>query len=385
MSSQELSLEELFASPNRWKNVSSYDIVTKYAEAALQNKNTFLNYLQHMFSFNPWVIRVFIMGAPTGVYSIKELFRDELSFLPPEPKYGYGSQTLVQLLNDIDRAYENQTILNSTYRKRILYKASEVLSNDDYKVFSMVINNEFNPKIYEFIEEFYKENNLPEKISKYFLFSFKTAALSTVNTDLFINNTNSAVMYFPSGELSYYLAFNHTCIKLNDKFEKTLEDTNDPLYHKLTSLSKNVIEPIIYIIDDTGIIGYINLDGTFLYTSKKVFTITEHVFSTKLCQGLESALVIDMSPQTPTRKQPRIIGNISYKAGTLQKCTKQVSSFTTTVLPYCGYSASIITCNEKDTNNIFHVFALTEQANKLGKNLKNFKLAELLDRYFYIG
>ena len=118
--------------------------------------------------------------------------------------------------------------------------------------------------------------------------------------------------------------------------------------------------------------------------SKKVFTITEHVFSTKLCQGLESALVIDMS-QTPIRKPPRIIGNISYKAGTLQKCTKQASSFTTTVLPYCGYSASIITCNEKDTNNILHVFALTEQANKLGKNLKNFKLAELLERYFYIG
>lgn len=380
MNKQLISLQELFNTPNKWKNINNYDIVTTYVDESLKDKNTFLNFLQHMFKFKPYIIKAFIIGANSGVYSIKEFFKDELQYLLPEPKYSYGSQTLQQFLNEIDRAYENQTILNSNHKKRLLYKAAEVLNNDDYKVFSLIINNEFNPKIYEYIETFYKENNLPEKISKYFLFSFKTDTLFSVNTDLFINNTNSAIMYFPTGELKYHLVFNNVSIKLNDKFEKSLENTNSVVYKNILSWIKTINEPIIFIEDNDTIIGYINNNGIFLYTFNNLITITEHVFSTKICQGLESALVIDTS-----EKQPRVIGNISYKSGTIQKCVKQVSSFTTSILPYCDYSASIITCQEKDTENVFYVFALSEQANKLSKNLKNFKLASLLGRFFYMG
>ncbi len=380
---QTYTLHELFIAPKRWKSISAFDIATKYTEEALKSKETFLNFLQHMYAYNPWYIKAIVFGAPNSVYSIKELFLKEQGFLPPEPKYGYGSQTLFQILKDIENSYDNQTINKAEYRKRLLYKAAETLTQDDYKVFSMVIKNEFPDGIYKYIEELYKERNLPESISNQFMFSLNTDALYSVPDNVFNNNTNSEYVYIPKNELSFYLLYKNTIVKLNSKFEKTIVDIdkNNVLHNKLVKKSSMIVLPEIVICDNDNIIGIITIKGIFLYVQP--YQISEHVFSTKICEGMELAFIIDRA-SLGTRGLPKVIGTIGYAVNTLEKCTKQAASFTVSVLPYCGYSASIITCQEKDSENVFHVFALTEQANKLAKNLKNFKLASLQGRYFYM-
>lgn len=380
---QTYTLHELFTAPKRWKSISAFDIATKYTEEALKSKETFLNFLQHMYVYNPWYIKAIVFGAPNSVYSIKELFLKEQGFLPTEPKYGYGSQTLFQMLKDIENSYDNQTINKAEYRKRLLYKAAETLTQDDYKVFSMVIKNEFPDSIYKYIEEFYKERNLPESISNQFMFSLNSDALYSVPDNVFNNNTNSEYVYIPKNELSFYLLYKNTIVKLNNKFEKTIVDIdkNNVLHNKLVKKSSMIALPEIVICDNDNIIGIITNKGIFLYVQP--YQISEHVFSTKICEGMELAFIIDRA-SLGTRGLPKVIGTIGYVVNTLEKCTKQASSFTVSVLPYCSYSASIITCQEKDSENVFHVFALTEQANKLAKNLKNFKLASLQERYFYM-
>lgn len=379
---EDLSLSYIFKYPKKWKNLSSYDIVTKYVETALTDKNIFLNYLQHMHAYAPWAIKAFIMGAPNSVYCLKHMFRDEIQFLLPEPNYKYGSQNILQFLNDIDKLYANQSVLNPNYRKQLIFKAAEVLSNDDYKVFSLVINNGFNPKIYEYIEEFYNEKNLPESIYKFFLFSLKKNELTTVPDNLFNNDTNSAYMYFPNGELQYYLLFNNVCIKLNANFEKdTKNKDNEQITNKFKVNISNKEIPVVLIIDDSGVIGSISYKGLSFY--KQPVNVSEHAFSIKICKGLKSAFIIDTSSNT--RGGYKIAGLIGYDAGTIKNEAKQISSFSVNVLPYFGYTASIITCQEKDSENTFFVFALSEQANKIGKNLKTIKLASLIGRYFYVG
>ena len=387
MHTNDIQLVELFKTPQKWRSVSPYDIVTKYADEALKEKKTFLNYLQHMYMYNPWAIEAFVMGAPNSIYGLKEIFRNEIKFLPPEPKYDYGSQTLIQVLKDIEKCYENKSINNEQYRKRLLYKAAETLSKDDYKIFMLVMNNEFSEQIYTFIEEFYNEQNLPEIIARRFMFSFKTDALYTVPEDVFNNNTNSEYVYITNNDLEYYRLYRSTILKVNDKNEKLYVslDAANPLHRNLirhAEVNQHNDIPDIAICDGEHIIGTIRKEGVFLYVMPS--EMTEHVFSTKICEGLKHAFIIDKDSIRP-HARPKVKGTISYSTGTLKRCVKQVDSFSVSILPYCGYSSSIITCKEKNTENNFPVFALTEKANNLSKNLKNFKLAEMLGRFFYIG
>lgn len=58
---QTYTLHELFVAPKRWKSISAFDIATKYTEEALKSKETFLNFLQHMYAYNPWYIKAIVL------------------------------------------------------------------------------------------------------------------------------------------------------------------------------------------------------------------------------------------------------------------------------------------------------------------------------------
>mgnify|MGYP004566024769 CR=1 FL=1 len=383
----EINIRELIKTPTKLKNISSYELLTTYMAEALKTESLFTDFLKTLYAHVPWAIKAIIMAAPSsGVYGLKELFRDELAFLPPEPKYKYGSQTLYYFLKEIERAYQNRAILDPEQRKRIMFKSAEVLDNEDYKSFVLIMNNELNPKIYKNIRKLYKENDLPENIYSYFMFSLLPSELVTVPDNLFSNDTNSARMYIPDSDISYYLIFNNIFFSLSDTYEKsTKEDIplilSTKLFNKAQSYSA---KPYIVMVSDNDIIGILNHSGIVIY--KEPTIITEHVFSTKVCQGLKLAFVMQENRVSPSISEDRVIGTIGYKQKTLETITKKIDSFSSMVLPYFGYTTSVLDCKEAETEKQFYVFALSEKASKLDpEKTKELKLASLLGRYFLVG
>lgn len=357
-------LEDFIAEPRRLRTVSNYDIVTKYADEAVK-KGMISEYLSLLDKHTNWGIKALVLGNKKSVYAIKELFKDQLDCLMSEPRYDYGSQTLVQVFTDIDRMYANGTILKPEYRKKYLYRAADTLSKDDYKVFALVMKQEFNSELMDYMELFCELQSVKSKMITQFDFSLLSWNWNINN--LFANNTNSANMYFPVGEIRLYLQYNGITIRIDEFYDKIIDDVKYDYNNKDAN--------VIIACDDTGPIFYVTRNNgicTALELHKRTEQVSEHVFNMKLCSGLQSALFI-------TNDNEDVIGYVSFNNG-LKHVTKKADSFSINVLPYCNFSASIITANTQD--GPFYIFAKTEDANKLGKNTKYFKVIDMNGKFF---
>lgn len=353
-------LEDFIAEPRRLRTVSNYDIVTKYADEAVK-KDMIAEYLSLLDKHTNWGIKALVLGNKNSVYAIKELFRDQLECLMSEPRYEYGSQTLVQVFTDIDRMYANGTILKSEYKKKYLYRAADTLSKDDYRVFALVMKQEFSPAIMEYMEL----NCELESVKSKMLSQFKSFKWNCEN--LFNNNTNSVNVYFPVGRLRYYLRYNGITIGIDKDYNK---DANDVSYNYHSKVA------LIDVCDDTGPIFCITRNNgvcTTLELEKRTERVSEHVFGMKLCSGLQSVLFVSDDKE-------QVISYASFENNVLKHEVKKADSFSVNVLPYCNFSASIITANTQE--GPFYIFAKTEDANKLGKNTKYFKVIEMNGKYF---
>lgn len=354
-------LEDFITEPRRLRTVSNYDIVTKYADEAVK-KDMIAEYLSLLDKHTNWGIKALVLGSSRSVYAIRELFKEQLDCLMNEPRYDYGSQTLIQVFTDIDRMYANGTILKPEYRKKYLYKAADTLSKDDYRVFALVMRQGFNSTIMDYINLSCELESVKSKMLSHFD-SFKWNP-----ENLFANNTNSANVYFPEGNLRYYLLYNGITIRIDKDYNKDVSDVCYDYFDKDAN--------IIFVCDDTGPIFYITRNNgvcTALELHKRTEVVSEHVFSMKLCSGLQSVLFISDNNE-------KVIGYASFENNVLKHEVKKADSFSVNVLPYCNFSASIITANTQE--GPFYIFSKTEDANKLGKNTKYFKVIELNGKYF---
>ena len=380
-----IDFDTLIENPARIRSISKYELATTYLTEAI-DKGKFEEYFSLIQKAEYGIAQAILAACNCTVFSFAEFYKNELEYLPPEPKFEYGSQSLIQFFYDMLKSYFNKIITLEKYRKQTLFRAVEVLSQDEFKVFKLAITKSFDYRLNDaMIELFNSGYFIGSNLEKYFLIGFKTEALKSVPSDIFKRNTtNTEYMYFPENELGYYLLVGHTFVKLNSKFEK-IADQNDPF---IAEASKNKIvnsNPKIYIVDGTEDIGVIDMTRCAIYREFRkqshINNVTEHAFSIKLCEGLKNVLILSGEPN-PTAD---VLGCISYENGTLKETTKKVSEFSTTVLPYYGYSASVINCKDKDTENQFYIFAKTNDANKIGKTRQNFKVTELLDQYYLIG
>lgn len=377
MSQTKYTLEELFENHKKWNNVATIDIVTMYTEEALKNKETFLKFLQIMYTKYPWVIKAFIMGAPNSVYSIKELFKDNIKLLSPAPRYKYGSQTINQFIITIESYMKNRYILSDEGQKKILFLASDILSSDDYKIFEMILKNEFNPKIYKYFKELYDEQNLPIDIGNKFLYSISLDGLEQIPNDLFVNDTNTELMYLPKSELKFYLVFNNIIYTLNKNKKLCIQNVPDNIQNFINTINiKYVSVPIILLFDGESCIAQFN-HNTHIFFGE-VSQLSERMLAHKLCTGISSMIMIKQK-----ENHYYISGCISYDNNTITKVTKIADSFTITKMPFIGMNYSVISCKSKDGD--FSVLALSDTAEKIGKNTKNFKLASLCGNYYYMG
>lgn len=377
-----ITIEELIQNPARIRSISKYELATTYLTEAIE-KGLFKEFFSLVKTAEYGLAQAMLVASNCTVFSVHEFYKNEIEYLPPEPKFEYGSQSLIQFFYDILKSYTNKTITLEKYRKQTMFRAAEVLSQDEFKVFKLAITKGFDYRLNDSLIElfnfgFFKNSPL----EKYFLVGFKTQPLSSVPSDIFKRNTtNTEFMYFPENEIGYYLLLGHTFVKLNTKLEKIV-DQNDPF---IREAAKNKIvnsNPKIYIIDGIEDIGVIDMNRCVVYNEFRktahINEVTEHVFSIKLCEGLKNALIISGSPN-PTAD---ILGIIDNR--TLKETVKKVSEFSISVIPYYGYSASLINCKDKDDNSFF-IFARTDDANKIGKTRQNFKVMELLGQYYLIG
>lgn len=351
--------------------------MTTYLSQALDDtdKDTFKNFFLTLYKNEYWSIVAMLMGSKCSTYSVSEFFATEKEFLQPEPQYEYGSMNLLSFLVDIDSYYENRIIQNEKYRKQTIYKASETLSKDDYKVFLMIMKQEFDNRLNNALIELFEAGEIPNDIKKYFLTGYKLRALKTANSGMFQNSSNSADIYIPTGELKTYLVYKNTVVRLNDKGKKIIESQLPVAFNKIKQAKMRMNGPSIILTDDSGIVGCATQNRCFLVAEKapKIVTMTEHVFSMKLCEGLKNALVIGVADE--------IEGYVSFENNVLSKETKKVAKFSISVIPYYGYSASLISCEDVASNTYF-IFAPTEKANKIGKNRVNFNVVSLFGHYF---
>lgn len=372
-----ITLETLLQNPGKWKSVSKTDIMTTYLSEALDSKETAKLYIAALNRYAPWAITAIALGVPMSVYALKEFFKNEIGCLASEPRYEYGSQTVFQLFRDLMESYTNKTIMNEKQRKKFIFKAADVLSIDEYRVFSMVIKQELDHRLYDMLAELHADGiRLPDSIINSMLFTIDRKTLHSAPEDCFQNPTISCWGIIPKGKLSYHLCYGHIEIEVTTRLEKKPDAFNPK---EISWLAK---VPYIIIRDESGPLAVMESSGTFLHPSRKneVMQITEHVFSMKVCQGLESMLILDMAKP----EKPRISGVLSFDAGTMIRETKVASSWSTSVIPYYNYTCSLITCIEKDTENTFYVFALTDRAQKMGKTTKNFKVVTVLGKHHLI-
>lgn len=380
-----IDFDTLIKNPARIRSISKYDLATSYLTEAI-DKGMFPEFFSLIQKAEFGLVQAMLIASNCTVFSIAEFYKNELAYLPPEPKFEYGSQSLIQFFYDMEKSYANKTIALEKYRKQTLFRAVEVLSQDEYKVFKLAITKGFDYRLNDALIELFKSGYFTNTtLEKYFLVGFKTEPLKSVPNDLFKRNTtNTEYMYFPENELGYYLLVGHTFVKLNSKFEKIV-DQNDPFIVEASKTRIINSDPKIYIVDGIEDIGVIDMTRCAIYREFRkhshINNVTEHAFSIKLCEKIKNVLVISGEPN-PTAD---ILGVISYRNGTLKETVKKVSEFSINVLPYYGYSASVINCKDKDTENQFYIFAKTEDANKIGKTRQNFKVIELLGQYYLVG
>lgn len=372
-----ITIEELIHNPRKLKSISKYDLVTTYLTQALDNedKNVFKNFFHLLYTQEYWAVLAFLMASKCSIYSIHELFDAELEYLQPEPKFEYGSQSLLRFLLNLDSFYQNRIILNAKHRKQLMYKAAETMSQDDYKVFLLIMDQTFDYRLNDALIDLYNAGMIPEKIRHLFCNGFKTQALERANETMFQNNSNSALVYFPEGELKKYLIYKNVAVRLNNNNEKIIEE-NVPIPF---TYIEHITDPVVLVLDDSGIVGCASQSRFFIHPSHvdKLTTITEHVFATKLCEGLTSALHVGPDHE--------ILGCISFDNGVLTQETKRTSGFTVSVLPYYGYNGSLVTCKDETTGEPFYIFALSERAEKMPTNKVNFNVVTLFGHYYMVN
>ena len=365
-------LEEILEKPSRLKALTKHEIVTSLLQEAI-DKNKLKEYLSVM---DQWAILAFVMAHPHSVYSVKELFDEQFGSIMEEPKYEYGSQTLVQCLLSMDKLYDSGSILKPNVRKSYLYRAAETPSRDDYKVFTMIFYDEFPEKLFAFMEteSCYGLGKNGAFIKNHLTSSVSLDNVKSIPADIFTNNTNSVRAYHVKEKLSLKLFYHNVIIDIlpNDaKVPNTLK-------RYTFGVTPDNQEFSILLFDGSSLIGGF-YHGEFVLTKSavpSVVDVSEHMFNLQLCEsgGKQDILIVS--------DNNRVIGNVSSEYGTLHYTTKKVKSFTVSVLPYCNYSGSIITCTGED-DKPFYVFALTKDTEHLGKTRKTFNLIQMGNKYFY--
>ena len=379
-----ITIEELIQNPARIRSISKYELATTYLTEAIE-KNLFKEFFSLVQKAEYGLAQAMLVASNCTIFSVYEFYKNEIEYLPPEPKFEYGSQSLIQFFYDILKSYSNKTITLEKYRKQTMFRAAEVLSKDEFKVFKLAITKSFDYRLNDSLIELYNSGffkNSPLK--KYFLIGFKLEPLKSVPNDIFKRNTtNTEYMYFPEHELGYYLLLGHVFVKLNSKGEKIV-DQDDPFIQESSKRKIVNTNPKIYIVDGLDDIGVIDMTRCVIYKEFRnhshINEVTEHVFSIKLCEGFKNALIINGDPN-PTAD---ILGVLNFENGSLKETVEKVSEFSISVIPYYGYSASLINCKDKEGNSFF-IFAKTDDANKIGKTRQNFKVIELLGQYYLIG
>lgn len=370
-----ITLETLIENPAKVRSISKYDLATHYLSESIE-KGLFKEYFALLQKAEFGIVQAMLIASNCTVFSVAEFYKNELEFLPPEPKFEYGSQSLIQFFYDILKSYENKTIKLEKYRKQTLFRAVEVLSNDEFKVFKLAITKGFDYRLNDALIELYNSGFFEgNRLKEYFLIGYMTSSLHSVPAELFKRNTtNTEFMYFPKHELKYYLLLGSVYVRLNDKMEKIV-DQDDPFIKTNKTFGSNATA--INIADGETLIGIINQYHCYIFRLEgDCLEVTEHAFSIKLCEGLRNALVLNGQ---------EIVGAINFENGTLKETVKKASEFSVSVIPYYGYSASVINCKDKEEDKSFFIFAKTEDANKIGKTRQNFKVIELLNQYYLIG
>ena len=368
-----ITLETLIENPAKVRSISKYDLATTYLSESI-DKGLFKEYFALLQKAEFGIVQAMLIASNCTVFSVAEFYKNELEFLPPAPKFEYGSQSLIQFFYDILRSYENKTIKFEKYRKQTLFKAVEVLSNDEFQIFKLAITRGFDYRLNDALIELYNSGFFEgNRLKEYFLIGYMTSSLHSVPKELFKRNTtNTEFMYFPKHELKYYLLFGSVYVRLNEKMEKII-DQEDSFIKSDKPFGSNATA--IHIVDGDLPIGIINQYRSYIVRGD-CLEVTEHAFFIKLCEGLKNALILNGQ---------EIIGAINFENGTLKEIVKKVSEFSVSVIPYYGYSASVINCKDKEDDKSFFIFAKTDDANKIGKTRQNFKVIELLNQYYLVG